>query len=169
MADPSQSAGIFAIRNQFCYKIAVNNQLPIALHIVGFLAASKGAPLTSERMAAIYGTSPVLLRRVLSKLQRAGLVVTQRGAKGGSVLAREASQISLREVFDAVREDKPLLSEYSTKCSGAVAPVLGNYLNELFADAEEALLDKLATVTVAQMDRTVRRRIMKAVRKETAA
>ena len=147
----------------------MNNQLPIALHIVGFLAASKGDPLTSEKMAAVYGTSPVLLRRVLSKLKQAGLIVTQRGANGGSVLAREASQISLREVFEAVREDKPVLPEYSTKCTGAVAPVLGNYLNELLAEAEEALLGKLATVTVARMDRTVRRRIMKAVRKESAA
>lgn len=120
-------------------------------------------------MAAVYGTSPVLLRRVLSKLKQAGLIVTQRGANGGSVLAREASQISLREVFEAVREDKPVLPEYSTKCTGAVAPVLGNYLNELLAEAEEALLGKLATVTVARMDRTVRRRIMKAVRKESAA
>ena len=105
----------------------MNNRLPIALHIVGFLAASKGEPLTSEKMAAVYGTSPVLLRRVLSKLKQAGLVVTQRGAKGGSVLAREASRITLREVFEAVREDKPVLPEYSTKCTGAVAPVLGNY------------------------------------------
>lgn len=147
----------------------MNNQLPIALHIVGFLAASNGEPLTSEKMAAVYGTSPVLLRRVLSKLKQAGLVVTQRGAKGGSVLAREASQISLREVFEAVREDKPVLPEYSTKCTGAVAPVLGNYLNELLAEAEEALLGKLETVTVAQMDRTVRRRIRQAVRKESTA
>lgn len=146
----------------------MNNQLPIALHIVGFLAASNGEPLTSEKMAAVYGTSPVLLRRVLSKLKQARLIVTQRGAKGGSVLAREASQMSLREVFEAVRKDKPVLPEYSTKCTGAVAPVLGNFLNELLAEAEEALLGKLATVTVAQMDRTVRRRIMKAVREEAA-
>ncbi len=147
----------------------MNSQLPIALHIVGFLAAAAGQPLTSDRMAKVYGTSPVVLRRVLSKLQRAGLVATQRGVNGGSVLARAPSDISLREVFEAVRDDKPVLTEYSTKCSGGVAPVLGNYLNELFADAEEAMLRKLEKVTVAQMDRTVRKRIMRAVRKKPAA
>lgn len=115
-------------------------------------------------MAAVYGTSPVVVRRVLSKLKQAGLVATQRGAKGGSVLAQEPSQISVRQVFEAVREEKPVLPEYSTKCSGAVAPVLGNYLNELLAEAEEALLKKLERVTVAEMDRTVRRRIMNAVK-----
>ena len=84
-------------------------------------------------------------------------------------MAREASAIDLREVFKAVQDDRPLLPEYSTKCSGAVAPVLGNYLAELFAEAEEALLAKLETVTVAQMDRTIRKRIIKAVRNEQKA
>ena len=125
----------------------MNSQFPIALHPVGFLAAADRTPLTSEKMAAVYGTSPVVLRRVLSRLQRAGLVKTQRGVNGGSILARSPEKISLREVFQAVSDDKPVLSEYSTRCSGAVAPVLGNYLNELFADAEEAMLRKLETVS----------------------
>lgn len=142
----------------------MNNQLPIALHIVGFLAAANGSPLTSERMAKVYGTSPVLLRRVLSRLRQAGLVSTRRGSNGGSVLAREASAINLREVFEAVQDDKPVLPEYSANCSGAVAPVLKNYLTELFGEAEEAMLRKLESVTVAQMDRAVRHRILKAVK-----
>lgn len=136
------------------------------MHIVGFLAASGGRPLTSERMASVYGTSPVVLRRVLSKLQVAGLVRTQRGINGGSVLARPASAINLRQVYEVIREDKPVLPEYSPTCSGAVAPVLGNYLGELFAEAEEALMAKLEAVTVAEMDSTVRRRIGRAVNSE---
>ena len=146
----------------------MNNQLPIALHIVGFLASAKGKPLTSERMAEVYGTSPVVLRRVLGRLQHAGIVASRRGAQGGSVLARPARDINLREVLNAVRQDKPVLPRYTTRCSGQVAPVLGDYLNALFADAEEALLLKLEAVTVAQMDRTVRRRILRAVRAANA-
>ena len=147
----------------------MNSQLPIALHIVGFLAAEKGKPLTSERMAAVYGTNPVMLRRVLSRLKRAGIVTTQRGAKGGSVLSRPAAEIRLSDVFAAVHDDKPILPQYSTQCSGTVAPVLGNYLNELFADAEAALIQQLQSVTVAQMDRTVRRRILAALRRDQVA
>ncbi|MFK7962648.1 MAG: Rrf2 family transcriptional regulator [Burkholderiaceae bacterium] len=145
----------------------MNSQLPIALHIVGFLASANGTPLTSEKMASVYGTSPVVLRRVLNKLRQAGLVQTQRGVNGGSVLAKSPSAINLREVYESIQDDKSLLPEYSTKCSGTVAPVLGNYLDELFAQAEEALLAKLEGVTVAQMDRVVRRRIMRAVRQKS--
>ncbi len=147
----------------------MDSQFPIALHIVGFLASAKGKPLTSERMAKVYGTSPVVLRRVLSRLRLAGLVHTQRGAQGGSLLARQPSAITLRDVFAAVHSNKPLLHSYSDKCSGQVAPVLGGYLSELFADAEAALLAKLESVTVAQMDRTVRRRVIQALKKTSNA
>lgn len=140
----------------------MNSQLPIALHIVGFLASANGAPLTSETMAAVYGTNPVMLRRVLGKLQKAGLVNTQRGIHGGSTLSRPASEINLREVYEAVQEEKSVLPKYSDKCSGPVAPVLGDYLNNLFSEAEEALRSKLEQVSVAQMDRSVRRKILRA-------
>lgn len=75
----------------------MTGRFTIALHLLGLLASKNGEPLTSEVMAKTYGTSPVVLRRVLAKLQRAGLVHTQRGVGGGSLLAREASQITLRE------------------------------------------------------------------------
>lgn len=111
-------------------------------------------------MAAIYGTSPVVLRRVLSQLRRAGLIETQRGKSGGSQLARAPGDITLREVYEAVRGEQPVLPMYSQNCTGLVAPVLGEYLGKLFHEAEEALLEKLDAVTVAEMDQVVRQRIM---------
>ncbi|MCG8459698.1 MAG: Rrf2 family transcriptional regulator [Holophagales bacterium] len=142
----------------------MNSQLPIALHIMGFLASRNGEALTSEVLAKTYGTSPVVLRRVLVKLKRAGLVRTKRGARGGSVLARDAIAITLREVYEAVSDDSKLMPEYSKGCSGKVAPILAEYVNSLFADAEEALLAKLEETTVARMDSHVRGRIRSALK-----
>lgn len=139
----------------------MNSQLPIALHILGYLASAKGKAVTSEALAASYGTSPVVLRRVLSKLNRAGLVRTQRGAGGGSVLARKASAIDLRQAYEAVADQsKLLLPQHPGGCDGIVAPILADYVNEMLGSAEQALLDKLATITVARMDRVVRRKIL---------
>jgi len=138
---------------------AVNAQLPIALHILGFLASRGGESLTSDVMAATYGTSPVVLRRVLSKLQRAGLVSTQRGAGGGSVLARAPSEINLREAYEAVMEEPSLLRRHPGGCAGVVAPALAEFTNALFGEVEQSLLERLEGVTVEQMDREVRARI----------
>ena len=135
----------------------------MALHIMGFLASRRGEALTSDVLAATYGTSPVVLRRVLAKLQKAGLVETRRGAKGGSVLARSPESINLRQVYEAVAGDVRLLPTFSDDSSGRVAPVLAAYVQELFADAEEALLATLEAETVANMDRNVRHRIITAL------
>ena len=139
--------------------MSVNSQLTIALHILGFSAARAGEPVTSDELARTYGTSPVVLRRVLAKLQRAGLVETQRGRGGGSVLARDASTITLREAYEAVADDQQILPRHPSGCAGRAALVLADFVNDLYADAERALLERLEAVTVAEMDRHVRSQI----------
>jgi Rrf2 family protein len=134
----------------------VNSQLPIAFHILGFLASQRGEPVTSDVMAHTYGTSPVVLRRVLAKLQRAGLVETRRGVHGGSVLARDPASINLRQIYDAVSNDPQVLHRYSDGCEGAVASALARFVDDVMGDAERALLDRLEAVTVAEMDNRVR-------------
>ena len=125
---------------------------------MGFLASRDGEALTSKVLAKTYGTSPVVLRRVLVKLKAAGLVQTKRGVGGGSVLARDATTITVREVYEAVSEGSRLLPEFSKAGSGRVAPILADFVDELLADAEETLLEKLEGATVADMDRHVRGR-----------
>ena len=154
----------------FCYQdgyiLLVNSQLPIALHILGYLASAKGKAVTSEALATSYGTNPVVLRRVLSKLKHAGLVRTKRGAGGGSVLARKSCEINLRQAYEAVADQsKLLLPQHPGGCDGVIAPILADYVNEMLGSAEQALLDKLATITVERMDRVVRRKILREIRK----
>ncbi len=136
----------------------MNSDLAIGLHIVGFLTARGGEPLTSETLAETYGTSPVVVRRLLSKLSQAGLVETRRGVGGGSVLAREPSKINLRQIYNAVSENSQLLGRHPGDESG-VAQVLADYINDLYAQAEESLMKKLESVSVEQMDSVVRKQI----------
>ncbi|MEM9456087.1 MAG: Rrf2 family transcriptional regulator [Myxococcota bacterium] len=136
----------------------MNSQLAIALHIMGFLASKRGEPLTSDTLADTYGTNPVVLRRVLSKLRRAGLVETRRGVGGGSVLARDPSTINLRQVYEAVTEASEILRRHPGDRPNRVASILAGYVNELYADAEQALLGTLEAVTIASMDQELRSR-----------
>ncbi|MEO1060362.1 MAG: Rrf2 family transcriptional regulator [Actinomycetota bacterium] len=142
----------------------MNQQFPVALHILGFLASRDGEPLTSEIMADTYGTSPVVLRRVLTKLQRAGLVETRRGAGGGSLLARSADNITLLDAYAAVSDDPQLLCRHPDECSNPVAAALGRFVNGVMGDAEQAMLARLDAVSIAEMDAQVRRHVIAAVR-----
>ena len=134
----------------------MNSRLPIALHILGFLTARAGQPLTSEVMAATYGTSPVVLRRVLAQLQRAGLVETRRGVNGGSVLARDPSTITVRDAYEAVTAEPEMLARHPQDCDGRIERAMAMFINGLMSDAEAALLERLDTVTIAEMDTQIR-------------
>lgn len=142
----------------------MNSDLAVGLHIVGFLAARGGESITSATLADTYGTSPVVIRRVLSRLNKAGLVHSRRGAGGGSVLARDPAAVNLRDVFQAVVEEQQLLRRHPSDGPG-VAQILADYINGLYAEAEEALLDRLASVTVEEMDSVVRPRICRVLRR----
>ncbi|MEM7601979.1 MAG: Rrf2 family transcriptional regulator [Verrucomicrobiota bacterium] len=133
----------------------MTSDFPLALHILGFLTAREGRPLTSEVMAETYGTNPVVVRRVLAKLKKAGLVDSQRGVSGGSVLVKDPAEIDLRTVFHAVHDPSGILSRPSGE-DGTVSGVLSNYVFSLFDRAEEALLAELGGVTIAEMDKEVR-------------
>lgn len=135
--------------------VSVNSQLPIALHILGYLTACGGESATSEAMAKSYGTSPVVLRRVLTKLQRAGLVETRRGAKGGCVLARDAHTMTLRHAYEALDAEPHLLAR-NPGSGGRIEGVLAEFMNDVMGEAESALLAQLEAVTIADMDRRVR-------------
>ncbi len=64
--------------------------------------------------------------KVLKKLARAGVVVSQRGAKGGYALARSPDQIGVHEVIEAIEgpiavtecsdESTDSFCEYETNC-----------------------------------------------------
>lgn len=149
------------IGNRESYLSGLNAHFPIALHVLGFLTARGGEPLTSEVLAETYGTSPVVLRRVLTKLHQAGLIETRRGVGGGSVLARSPKEIRLSEAYLAVRGDEALLPRHPGQGEGGVGPIVAEYVNELCESAEQALLDRLDAVTVTEMDRVVRRRILR--------
>ncbi len=139
----------------------MNCRFTMAAHMLGILACAARAEreercsLTSESMARSIQTNPVVVRRLLRDLARAGLVETKRGVGGGVSLARDAEDITLRDVYEAVEEDAELLGRYPTgpsqECS--LAPVVAEYLEEVVGRAESAFKDSLAETTVAMMSR----------------
>ncbi|HEX4778751.1 MAG TPA: Rrf2 family transcriptional regulator [Acidimicrobiia bacterium] len=69
---------------------------------VELAAAPPGRPLKAEAIARSQDIPREFLENILRDLRRAGLVATQRGAEGGSMLARPATEITVAEVLRAV-------------------------------------------------------------------
>jgi Rrf2 family protein len=76
-----------------------------ALRIVVFLGTLRGTPATTKQIAAATRVPEGYLAKILQSLSRAGLVNSQRGLHGGSVLARDPNNVT---VFDVVTAITPL-------------------------------------------------------------
>ena len=67
------------------------------------LATRKGSGACSAReISRTYGIPAELLAKILQKLARSGLLISQHGTKGGYALAKEAAQITAFEVIRAI-------------------------------------------------------------------
>ena len=66
------------------------------------LARNADASISTREIAEQYHIPAELLAKVLQKLARKGLLVSQQGTNGGYVLARDSAQISIVDVVEAL-------------------------------------------------------------------
>ncbi|WP_312707671.1 Rrf2 family transcriptional regulator [Stenotrophomonas sp.] len=111
------------------------NPLSDALHVMAHLVGQHG-PRTSEQLAACLPTHPVVIRRLLAQLHKAGLVHSSRGHGGGSQLARNAAAITLHDVYVAV--GSPPLVQVGTRDGGGGCPIQQLVNQALLDGAREA-------------------------------
>ncbi len=122
----------------------------MAVHILALLARQGGDGVSSKLLAASINTNPVIIRRLLLVLQRAGLVETRKGARCGSRLSRSAASIRLVDIYRAVECTAPLVLPRSKP--NAMCPVgrgIQAALGQVLGSAREALERDLARTTLA--------------------
>lgn len=74
-----------------------------ALRIAVYLGGLNGSAATTRQIASATKAPPGYLSKVLQQLSRAGLVRSQRGLHGGSVLALPPNKLSIHQVVQAVQ------------------------------------------------------------------
>ena len=139
-------------------------------HIVSFVKYVEGAGslVTSDEIAGVIRTNPVVIRRLLKELRQAGLVTSTRGKTGGYQLGKAANAISLLDIFLAVEGDRVdffALAHRDNKpdCS-AIANSIQQTLHPIFAQSLAALKKDLGRYSVAQVLNTSLARMQAATR-----
>ena len=141
--------------------MAANSRLTIAVHALAWMALAqrRGQPvLTSEQVAASVNTNPVIIRRSLGDLRRAGLVAVRHGAGAGWSLTRAPAEITLLDVYHAVAAE-PLFALHHTvpNLSCPVGKGIRPTLGAVYGRVERAVCDELADTSIADiLRRTLR-------------
>jgi len=128
-----------------------DSRLSGILHVLLHMAEQSG-PVTSEVLARMMGTNPVVIRRILGGLRAAGYVRSEKGHGGGWTLARRLGEISLRDVYDAIGAPALLALGHRTEAPGClVEQAVNAALDEAGRAAEALLLSRLSEVSLAQL------------------
>lgn len=130
----------------------VANRFAIAVHVLAILGQELGGDNRSEWIAGSVGVNPVVVRNILGRLRRAGLVHTHRGVVG-ALLARPLDQITLLDVYRAVEDDGEMFGIHprpNPRCP--VGAAIQGTLERVFHEAQEAMEARLAATT---MDRII--------------
>ena len=76
-------------------------QFTVAAHIMAALGFRHGEEIPSTMLAESVNADPTFVRKSLSKLSKAGLIVTTRGKNGASKLTCSPKQITLLDIYRA--------------------------------------------------------------------
>ncbi len=121
--------------------------------------AERPEPMTSEVLARLLDTNPVVIRRVLAGLREEGYVQSEKGHGGGWTLGCDLSKVTLRDIYEALGSPSLLAIGNRTESPGCLVEAAVNArLSKSFHDAEELLLARFGEVTLAMLRDDVRAR-----------
>ncbi|MBO0344903.1 Rrf2 family transcriptional regulator [Roseibium sp. CAU 1637] len=133
----------------------LSRTLHLLLHMERF-----AQPATSEHLAGMLQTNPVVVRRMMQGLKAAGLVQAARGHGGGWTLGRPLVEITLLNVHEALGSTVVFnigLSEDDPKC--LVEQAVKARLSDAMEAAEKELLDRFAGITLAEISQDFEERM----------
>ena len=128
----------------------ITRQADYAIRAVRYLA--KQGPnerAATSTVAKEMKIPPSFLAKIISQLSIAGLLHTSRGARGGVTLARDAKDISLLDVVEAI--DGPILLN---ECVGDPADCVFStdcLVHPIWVEAQESLVKRLREIRFDQL------------------
>lgn len=139
----------------------ISSRFSIAVHILSLLSIESSAHCTSEWIAGSVNTNPVVIRRVLGLLKKAGLVHVRAGA-GGASLAKELDQITLLEIYravDVVEEGQLFHIHEQPNPSCPVGANIQFVLELILNRAQNAMEEILGGVKMSELVKNLRQQI----------
>ncbi|AHE51994.1 hypothetical protein NX02_01140 [Sphingomonas sanxanigenens DSM 19645 = NX02] len=114
--------------------------------------AEHRGPVTSEALARVMRTNPVVIRRVMAGLRQQGYVQSGKGHGGGWTIARDLATITLRDIYEGIGSP-PLfaIGNRSNHPDCAVEQAVNGALGASLDEAERQLLASFGTVTLADL------------------
>ena len=134
-------------------------QFTVAAHIMAALGYKHGEEFSSATLAESVNADPTFVRKSLSKLSKAGLVVTKRGKSGASMLSRSPRQITLLDIYRASAAPPAFaIHSYPVEKRCPVSCQFKECMSGLLSRAQISFERSLAKITLADLVGQIRKK-----------
>lgn len=128
-----------------------DSRLSRMLHVLLHMARHD-VQFTSEQISKMLGTNPVVVRRTMSGLKKAGFVVSEKGHGGGWKLSCDLATVTLLDIHQAVGGPHIFaIGNTTDNPACGVERVVNAALDDALAEAEALLVKRLGSVTLAHL------------------
>lgn len=132
-----------------------SHKLSDAVHILAFVNIYADGDLSSAAIANSVEANQSVVRQLMAKLVKAGLLNTQPG-KAAPVLAKDPDDITLLDIFGAVEDTRNLLHiDEKTNPSCIVGGNIQETLNDIYADVQQDAEASMAKHSLAEIIDTI--------------
>lgn len=125
-----------------------NTQLSDATHIMAYIALHTDDQLKSEHIASSLNTDPTMVRRMMSKLRKSGLLTSVRGV-ARPTLACSPNDITLKDIYVAVVAKRNFLNvDHNTSETCPVGSVIPRVMEKYYCDIQNSAEARMSRVTL---------------------
>ena len=137
---------------------ATNVQFTVAAHMMAALAFRHREETFSAMLAESVNADPTFIRKSLSKLSKAGLIVTTRGKGGASRLTRSPKQITLLDIYRASAAPPTFaIHSYPVEKRCPISRNIKGCMSSVLKKAQNSFENSLDGITLADVVGEIRR------------
>lgn len=128
-----------------------DSRLSRVLHVLIHLDAFEH-PVTSDTLAQMLNTNPVVVRRTMALLREQSYVKSIKGHSGGWSLAKPLNEITLLDIHQTLSENSVFtigLTDEHTNCP--IEHAVNRALKDAMDEAESLLLKRFGEVTLSEL------------------
>ena len=131
---------------------ATSVQFTVAAHIMAALGFFPGEEISSAILAESVNADPTFVRKSLSKLSKAGLIVTTRGKNGASTLTRSPEHVTLLDIYRAsVAPATFAIHNYPVEKRCPISRNIKGCMSSVLKKAQNSFENSLDQITLAEV------------------
>ena len=138
--------------------MAYSSKLSMAIHTILYIRQNESAfKVTSKMIAESVNVNPVIIRRLVGDLKKAGIIEVD-SKYGGAHIAKDLKDVTMWDVFVAVEDESKAMFGFHEKPSNT-CPVGKNIhaiLDDKYEDVQKSFKKKLNGITLADLYRELK-------------